>query len=244
MSSLLERYERQAVIFPKEKLELEHRVLTDVSAEGWEDIAELAQQEGRRWREIDNRLRAEGEPMALLGGLAGIVGDVPVADLAAVTGGTANVKWWDALQYTPVPALTGTKAMFSLRSFGNVTSSAGSQTVTPSAHISNNGVIGTNLTAATAAQTLGSTITNAIWHYYADLTVRTAGTGTVATCIGDFEFGYTVLAAGGAPTTIIWRSTSAATFDSTVLNGIAFGATPSAAGVSVTPRQIRWESWN
>jgi hypothetical protein len=245
MGSLLERYRRDAVVFPERgDRPLEHRVLTDVTTEGWDDVVAAANEQGRRWKEISNRLREGGEPQALLGGLAGIIADVPLADLSAVTGGTANVKWWDALQFTPVPAQTGVKALFSLRSYGNVTSSAAAQTVTPSAHVSTTGVIGTNLTAATAAQTLGTTITNAIWHYYADLTVRTPGTGTAATMIGDFEFGYTVLAAGGAPTSIIWRSTSAATFDSTVQNGVAFGATPSAAGVSVTPRQIRWESWN
>jgi hypothetical protein len=244
VSALLERYERQALLLDNPRKPREYEPITEISTEGWEDVMKLASHEGRRWKEIGNRLHASGEPQALLGGLVGIVGEVPTADLAAVTGGAANVEWWKALLYTPVPALTQSKAMFSLDAEGTVTSSGAGQTLTPSEHISSTGAVGTNLTACPTAQALGSTITNAIWRFEADITIRVAGVGTTAVAIGAFSFAYTVLANGGAPTTIIWRSTANATFDSTITNGACFGATPSAAGVSVTPRQIRWGSWN
>jgi hypothetical protein len=110
-------------------------------------------------------------------------------------------------------------------------------------HIGPSNTVGTNLTAA-PAQTLGSTITNAVWRLWAQITVRTVGAGTAATAVGGFRFEYSTAANAGAPTTVIWRSSGgAATFDSTALNGLVMGVTPSNAGVSIVVRQIKWGSW-
>lgn len=208
------------------------------------DIFELADIEGAEWRSRFSKLVRSGDPLALLGGIAGIEAgaNVPAATVTAVTGVTANTALWTPALYTPIPALAQAPKMYSLDAAGVVTSSAGSQTVIINPHIGT-GAVGTNLTAS-SAQTLGSTITNAIWRLEADFTIRTSGTGTAATARGSFSFQYTVVANVGAPTTVIWRSTADATFDSTVLNALVMGVTPSATGVSIAAEQIRYASWN
>jgi hypothetical protein len=243
VSSLLERMERQAELLDGPRAG-RREVITDYVAPGWDEIMAVAAHERARWGDINRAIRDGGGPTALAGGLSGLVGgaNVPAADLAAVTGGTANVALWDSRLYTPIPALETVPTQFELKATGTVTSSGAGQTVIPNPHIGQSNTVGTNLTACPAAQTLGSTITNAIWIWKAYITLRVPGAGSAATAIGYFEFLYTVLAAGGAPTQIIWRSTANATFDSTALNGFVPGVTPSAAGVSITPQQIQWVS--
>lgn len=207
------------------------------------EVTELAGIEARDWKRMLDAIHSGNDPHALLGGIAGQEGNIPSGALPAVTGGTANVKWWDGLIYSPIFAGLQAPKTFECFAEGTVTSSAGSQTLILNPTIST-GAVGTGLTAS-PTQTLGTTITNAIWSLTANITVRTAGTGTGATAVGSFHFEYTTVANGGAPTTVIWRSSGGAvTFDSSVLNAFVFGATPSAAGVSVTPQAIRWGSWN
>lgn len=212
-----------------------------------EHLAWLSRDVNRRpWQMVNGRIVESGEPTALIGGIAGIesYATIPLADLAAVTGGVANVALWESRQYTPIinPRVG---QMFELDAEGTVTSTAAAQTVAINPHIGAANTVGTNLTATPVAQTLGTTITNAVWRLWASLTVRSTGTGTAATAIGAFRFEYSILANGGSPTTIIWRSSGgAATFDSTAINGLVMGVTPSAAAVSITPRQIKWGSWS
>jgi hypothetical protein len=261
MSDLLERMERQATILGDpchgaRRRPGRYTPITDIDLDRGEQLVNgqermLASLARAPQGVLDHLAAAQAaagapwEPTALVGGLAGIEtgADVPLADLTAVTGGTVNVAWWDSRQYTPIPPLAKKGVQYEMDAEGTVTSSAGSQTLTLNPHIGPSNTVGTNLTAATA-QTLGTTITNAIWRLWAQITVRSIGAGTLATAVGAFRFEYTILANGGAPTTTMWRSSGgAATFDSTVLNGLVIGATPSAAGVSVTPRQIKWGSW-
>jgi hypothetical protein len=239
---VLERMARQAVLLDRPRVG-RRETITDWQAPGWADVMEAAAHERARWGDIDRRIRACGDPTALIGGLAGLApgGNVPSADGSAITGGSSNVALWESRLYTPIPALEVAPTQYELVAAGAVTSSAGSQTVTLNPHIGPSNTVGTNLTPSTA-QTLGSTITNAIWQFSAQITIRTAGTGTNATAIGTFGFSYTVVANVGAPTIVLWRSTANATFDSTALNGLVAGITPSAAGVSITVQQIQWES--
>jgi hypothetical protein len=251
MSTLLERMERQAIVLdpptPTETVRRSrgrrplqrHEIITDI------DLSRDEQTiggEARTWKQINEALAGAGDPTALLGMIAGCEREPPDAALAAVTGGTVNVALWSAMTYTPIDPVVKKPKHFDLFAEGTVTSTGAGQTLIINPNISNTGAVGTGLTAS-AAQTLGSTITGAVWQLEARITVRTVGTGTTATAQGAFKFGYSLLANGGPPTWTIWRSTANATFDSTVTNGLVIGVTPSAAGVSVTPQQIRWASW-
>lgn len=242
MSARLERLERQAVLLDRPRAR-SRTVITDYVAPNWEEVMAVAAHERAQWSDIDRALRDGNDPTALIGGLAGLVGgsNVPAADGSAVTGGTSNVAIWDSRIFTPIPALETAPTQFELLAAGVVTSSAGSQTVIVNPHIGPTNTVGTNLTAS-SAQTLGSTITNAIWQLTAQLTMRAAGAGSAATAIGTFTFAYTTVANVGSPTIVMWRSTANATFDSTVLNGLVLGMTPSAAGVSIAYQQIQWVS--
>ena len=237
---LLERYEREAVMLGR-RPHKGGQLITDFDA--MRDVQFLAGEEIRNWREINANIKRGGDPTALIGGLSGTPSgtNMPNTTLAAVTGVTVNTALYAGVIYTPIPPALVAPTIFELRAAGVVTSTGAGQTVLVNPHIGT-GAVGTGLTAMPTAQTLGSTITNAIWRMKADITVRTAGTGTAATARGSFEFMYTVLANGGAPTSIIWRSTADATFDSSILNGFIFGVTPSAAGVSMAVEQIRWTS--
>lgn len=239
--------QRQAHIFKQRPDPINCEIVSDWVAPGWEDISELLWMEQSNWRGKLAAMEAARDAIAAAGGIALREGRTPAADVAAVTGVTANTALFQSGDYTPIaPLVSGQSAPvnFDLEMSGIVTSSAASQTIIWNPHIgpADANTVGTNLTAS-AAQTLGSTITNAIWSMDAQVTVRTAGGGTNGTAIGRFTFMFTVLANAGAPTSYMWRSTANATFSTVVLNGLIMGVTPSAAGVSIAAQQIRWVSY-
>lgn len=221
-------------------------VVTDwiSDSEAWHELSHLMREEERLWGSRLVGLKKGGDYLNGPGGIALLEGNLPSADVAAVTGGTVNVALFQSAAYTPIFAGYKAPLGYDLEMAGVVTSSAASQTIIHNPHIgaASTNTVGTNLTAS-AAQTLGSTITNAVWSLDAQLTLRTSGSGTTATAIGKFVFMYTTVANAGAPTTYLWRSTANATFDSSALNGLVWGFTPSAAGVSMSAQQIRWVSY-
>jgi hypothetical protein len=205
-----------------------------------DELAWLIREHRTRWRLIGGQIHGQGIPTALEGTYMGLLAYPPAQDLTAVTGGTANVAWWTAALYSPIPANSVmTPEAFRLASTGRVTTT-GAQTITPNANIGT--AIGTGL-AAGAAITI-STITNALWFCLADLTMRAPGTAGVA--IGGFKFTCgTAAGATNTTTTQLLGGTATQTgIDFTTAQGLSFGATPSAAGVSVTPTQVHWMSAN
>jgi hypothetical protein len=206
------------------------------------DLEELAQFERPDWKK---RLRdLEGEPVALEGTYGGLNAYPPAQDLAAVTGGTANVAWWTSTLYTPIPANSVlAPEAFRIAGTGRITSSATTQTLTPNANIGT--AIGTGLGAG-ASMSLGAAaaVTNMLWFLLGDITIRAPGTAGVA--IGSFVLKITN--AAGASTNIIQEifggAATQTAIDFTVQQALSLGGTPSAAGVSVTPTQLHWMSWN
>jgi hypothetical protein len=206
-----------------------------------EELAWLMRKHRGAWKMISGQLAGRGVPTALEGTYGGLLAYPPAQDLAAVTGGAANVAWWSAALYTPIPAnAVMAPEAFRIACTGRVTTTA-SQTITPNATIGT--AIGTGL-AAGAAITI-ATITNALWFCLGDITIRTAGTAGVA--IGGFKFTCgTAAGATNTTTTQLLGGTATQTGIDfvTAAQGLSFGATPSAAGVSVTPTQVHWMSWN
>lgn len=193
-----------------------------------------------KWRMMNGQLRVEKQPTALEGIYAGLVAYPPAQSLTAITGGTSNVAWWSSSIYSPLPANSVlAPEAYRICATGTVTSTAASQTITPSLNCGT--AVGTGLGTGPAI-TLGSTITNALWYLMGDLTVRLPGSsGTI--------IGHMVLKVGttaGASTTITHAmyGNTVQTVDFTTALGLTVGATPSASGVSVTPTQVHWMSWN
>jgi hypothetical protein len=216
----------------------------DELAQRDEEIVWLKNHERRNWKLINGRIAGSGDPTMLEGTYGGLVAYPPAQDLTAVTGGTANVAWWTPALYTPLPANSVlSPEAYRIAATGRVTSSATTQTITPNANIGT--AIGTGLGAG-AAMSLGSAtaVTNMLWFMLGDVTIRAAGSAGVA--IGSFVLKITN--AAGASTSIIQEifggAATQTAIDFTAAQGLALGATPSAAGVSVTPTQVHWMSWN
>jgi hypothetical protein len=212
----------------------------------FDDVDQLVQFERLRaqngWKQRTAQAKREG-PTAIIGGFAGLVAPPPAGALAAITGGVANVAWWSPSVYTPFP-LNGLQApeAFRLMAAGTFTSTAAGQTVTLNPAVGTV-VAGVSL-GSSSALALGSTVT-AYWQLEADLTIRSIGPpGANSVAIGLFTlfFGTTAGATSTVTTSIF--GLTAASFDATVAQGLLIAATPSATGISVTPQQVHFSSWN
>ena len=207
-----------------------------------EEITWLKNHERRNWKLINGRIAGKGDPTMLEGTYGGLNAYPPAQNLTAVTGGTANVAWWTASLYTPLPANSVlSPEAYRVTASGLITTSAASQTITPSSNIGT--AVGTGLGTGAAA-TLGSTITNAQWYLLGDLTVRAAGTAGSVIARFMLKAGQVAGAATGANVLTSLFGASQSSIDFTAAQGLTLGATPSAAGVSVTPEQVHWMSWN
>jgi hypothetical protein len=213
-------------------------------------IAELAARERANWPGVLAGLRAAGAPTAMRGNFSGPTAYTPAQALAAVTGGTTNVAWWSPSTYSPIPANSvQAPCAFGIWAGGLITSSAGAQTITM------NPGIGTAVAGAalgpSSALVLGTTITNAFWALFGRVIVRTSGTS--GTAVGNFDMDWTTAAGAspGTPTatnpskTLFGGGNTVATADfQATAQGILIAATPSAAGVSVTPNHVIMTSFD
>lgn len=206
-----------------------------------EELAWLMRQQGKSWKLINGRIAQSGHPTALEGTYTGSLAYPPAQNLTAVTGGVANVAWWSAALYTPIPAnSTLAPDAYRVIASGTITTAAAS-TLIPSANLGT--AVGTGLSGTAATSTLGTTITGALWYWFGDVTIRTAG--TAGTAIGSFvlKFGIT---AGNVNTisSNLCGGVAQTAIDFTAAQGVTLGGTPSVSTVSVTPMQVHWISLN
>jgi hypothetical protein len=208
-----------------------------------EEIRWLKRHERKDWKLVNGRLANSGDPIALEGTYGGVLAYPPAQNLTAVTGGTSNVAWWSAALYSPLPANSVLAPdCYRIIASGLITSSGAGQTITPNANLGT--AIGTGLGAGVAAA-LGSTITSAQWYLLGDVTLRTAGTGGTAIAQFAIKVSQTAGAGTGANVlTTLFGGTAQTAIDFTAAQGLTLGATPSATGVSVTPTQVHWMSFN
>jgi hypothetical protein len=213
-----------------------------------EELTWLMRHHGSYWKLINGQIAGKGVPTNTTGTYAGPGAFANAQAGAAVTGGTTNVAWWSPATYSPIPANSvKAPAAFRLKAGGLVTSSGAGQTITL------NPAIGTAVAGqalgASSVHVLGSTITGAFWRLEYELLIRT--TGTSGTAVGTADFMWTTTA-GASPATPTATNPSSALFGgfNTVATadfqgtaqGLLIAATPSAAGVSVTPNGIIFQS--
>jgi hypothetical protein len=213
-----------------------------------EELKWLMVHEARRWKVVNGRIAQKGDPVMNRGNFSGPSAYANAQALAAVTGGAANVRWWDPAIYSPIPVNSvQAPTAFRLWASGLVTSSAAGQTLTM------NPAIGTAVAGqalgASAALALGSTITGAFWRLEYGLLIRTPGTSGTAVGSGEITWGTTAGATPGTPTAtnpsnaLFGAGNTVATADfQTTAQGLLIAATPSAAGVSVTPNVVVLQS--
>jgi hypothetical protein len=208
-----------------------------------EELAWLRRHERQNWKLVNGRIAGQGDPTALEGTYGGVLAYPPAQNLAAVTGGTTNVAWWSAALYSPIPANSVlTPDCYRIIASGLITTSGAGQTIVPNANLGT--AIGTALGAGVAT-TLGGTITAAQWYLLGDITIRTAGTGGTAIAQFVLKVGQAAGPSMGANViNSLFGGTAQTAIDFTAAQGITLGATPSAAGVSVTPTQVHWMSFN
>lgn len=211
-----------------------------------EELEWIKRHQRKGWKLINGRIAQSGDPVAVQGSYGGVLAYPPAQALTAVTGGTTNVAWWTPTTYSPIPANSVMAPEgYRLEASGTITTT-GAQTVIMNPAIGT-AVAGVAL-GASATLTGPSTITGALWKLFGDLTIRTAG--TAGTAYGTFllVMGTTAGATPATPTATNpshWLfGYTVATVDWTAAQGLLIAATPSAAGVSVTPQQVHWTSWN
>lgn len=241
--SLLAQFERRATLLGGDGVRRQRVVSSWVHP----DIEALMGMEARGWKAGVDALKDSGVPTAGLG-FSGppLPNTEPVNAPAAVTGVTAETNL-----YTPATTTNADWALIpqgSLRSpqgwmvlaSGIYTSSAVSQTAIFTSRIGTSATPASNATlGATGAISLGNAtaVTNGLWTYEAQMTVRGAGTGgsVVSTA------GVTVSnqAAGSVTAAQLGMSgNTTATVDTTLQQGYVISVTPSAAGVSVQITQF------
>lgn len=244
MSSLLERYEQQATVLERESRS--YTPITDVDATDLEAIQILAGKERGTWRQIEDQLRASGEPLALQGGIAGLEALPPSDALAAGTMSATEQAMWAASTYTPLPAGTQRSPVhYSLYASFQVTTTA---TASPTMTLTPRwGTAITDATLGADAQTALTISITTNWILKGELTVRGTGGpgGTNARVYGTFFLhGKQGTTGNGATDVNHIFGFTAATGDSTIAKGLFMGIVSTITTPTWTVQQIRWGSWN
>jgi hypothetical protein len=223
----------------------QHRSPRIVSSFVHPDIEELMGIEARGWKMGMGELLDSGVPTAGLG-FAGppLPNTEPVNAPSAVTGVTAETNL-----YTPATTTNADWALIPQGGFrspqawlvlasGIITSSAGSQTCAFTSRIGTSATPATNVSlGATGLIALGSTITNALWTYQAQMTIRSAGTSGSAVATAELVVSQQAAGSVTSVGTALSGNTTA-TIDTTLQQGYVVSVTPSATGVSAQLTQF------
>lgn len=167
-----------------------------------DDIEQLAQLEGRRWKAINSELRRRGTPQSS-GGQFYQDTRPPwlIADTAAVTLTTSQQVLWSVADLTPTYASDWFPGkIFQLRCYGRLTTPAGAGALTVQfGYGTASGTTGA--LATSAALTVVASQTNISWRFEGRIRCRAVGPGANAGILfgtGIFETGTAVQAQGGA----------------------------------------------
>lgn len=235
MSSVLDRYERQAHILP----------LREAGAH--EDLVAQAVDEMRRpWGDIQRAIELGGDPTALVGGIAGLELTPPIVNEATVTGSATEQALFPVAR-APIATNPRSPVLYRIFGSGRSTTAATPGTYTLSSRIGNAntspafGVVpSSNLTpvaSATAAQ----------WKLLGWVYIR--GGDTTGTAVGSFEFNHSGNTAGGGPVTAtgnaIFGGVSAAIDFTLTTNGLWIGVIHATSTTNTwIPEFVGWGSWN
>jgi hypothetical protein len=122
VSTVLDRYERQATILPMRRLRAP------------EDFVAAAVDEKRTWKQIERAIREGGDPTALAGGIAGLELTPPIANETLVTG-TATEQAIFPTARTAIAATPRAPVLYRLFAAGTSTTAATPGTYTLSGRV-------------------------------------------------------------------------------------------------------------
>lgn len=233
MSTLLDRYERQATILPLR------------NAGAHEDLVAQAVDEHRTWKEIERAIIEGGDPTALTGGIAGLEQVPSIKDLATVTGSATEQAIFPVANAL-IPVTPQAPKLYRLFASGTSTTAATPGTYTMAGRIGNAntsplfGIASGNLTpvaSATAAQ----------WRLFSVVFIRQSG--TAGTAVGSFEMNHSGTIGGGGPVTAtgnaIFGGVSAAVDFTLSTNGLWVGVTHATSTTNTwVPQLVAWGSWS
>lgn len=172
-----------------------------------------------------------------------------LANLAAVTGGTAEVNLWSPAQWTPLPSGPGSNnyvtpgQVWELQSFGVCTYAATPGTTIFTSRVGTSATPASNtILGAASAAVAGTTQTGVSWFLNGNWYARTLGLpGANSAVYGKFIWTSPLsLQAAGSQGGVIFGGT--ATVDLSIANGVAISVTPSVTTQSFTPEMISWRS--
>lgn len=233
MTTILDRYEREATILPLR------------NAKAREDLIAQAVDENRTWKQIQRDIEMGGDPTALLGVYAGLEQTPSIKDLATVTGSATEQALFPVTN-AAVPVTPQSPKLYRLFASGTSTTAAAPGTYTMSARLGNAnssplfGIASGNLTpvaSATAAQ----------WRLFAVVFIRQSG--TAGTGVGSFEMNHSGTIGGGGPVSAtgnaIFGGLLAATDFTLTTNGLWVGVTHATSTTNTwVPQLVAWGSWN
>jgi hypothetical protein len=233
MSSVLDRYERQAYILPLR------------GAGAHEDLVAQAVEESRTWKQIMREIEMAGDPTALSGGIAGLELTPPIANETLVTG-TATEQAIFPVARTAIPATPRAPTLWRLFAFGTSTTAATPGTYTLAARIGNANT-SPLFGAVSGALTPVASATAAQWKMLGFVYVR--GGDTTGTAVGSFEFNHSGTTGGGGPVSAtgnaIFGGVSAAIDFTLTTNGLWIGVTHTTSTTNTwTAQFVGWGTWN
>jgi hypothetical protein len=236
VSTLLDRYERQAYILP----------LRDAGAH--EDLVAQAVEESRNWKEIERAILEGGDPTALLGGIAGLEGTTPppIVNEATITGTATEQAMWPIAR-TAIAQYPRSPVLYRLFAFGTSTTAATPGTYTLAPRVGNANTSPLIGPAATSAITPVASATAAHWRCLGLLYIR--GGDSTGTAAGTFEFNHAGNTAGGGPVTAtgnaIFGGISGTVDFTLTTNGLWMGVTHATSTTNTwIPQMVAWGSWN
>jgi hypothetical protein len=233
VSTVLDRYERQATILPMRRLRAP------------EDLVAAAVDEKRTWKQIDQAIREGGDPTALAGGIAGLELTPPIANETLVTG-TATEQAIFPTARTAIAATPRAPVLYRLFAAGTSTTAATPGTYTLSARV------GTANTAPLIGATSGAltpvaSATAAHWRCFGIFYIR--GADTTGTAFGSFEMNHSGTTGGGGPVSAtgnaVFGGISAAVDFTLTTNALWMGVTHATSTTNTwVPQFVGWGSWN
>ena len=237
MTTLLERYERQATLL-KRDLRVTNR---DISR----DLELIESQPVENWKQVQNRIDRSGDPTMLTGGFAGMEITPEAVSEAAVTGGATELVLIPTARFA-IAKNPQVPKLYRLYASGTSTTAAtpGTYTLTPRI-----GPAPTNASPligiATGNITPVASATAAQWQLTGFVLIRTGGTAAVA--VGSFWWAHSNTVGGGGPSTAnaVFGGISAS-FDSTLTTtALWIGVTHATSTTNTwTPQAVGWLSAN
>jgi hypothetical protein len=204
------------------------------------------------WNPWMDRIRASGVPVAISGGLAGLVSNPVTVNQATVTGGATELAMIPTA-LLPIEQNVQSGKIYHLFAGGTSTTAATPGTYTLVTRLGSAGlavVTSPLLSAVSSAFTPAASMTAAPWNIDGELVIR--GSGTANTAAGSFAWSQTSVAstAISGPSTATTTGTLggvSASFDTTAAAGSSlwFGVTHATSTTNTwIPQLVVWASWN